>query len=134
MTSQRLVGSGKMPASRGEILKFLGIVILGTRLEFGSRAELWQTRHMINYVPPAYFGRIGMSRKRSDDTRGCLRWRNQLDERPADMSSEWYGWSLVDDFVNRFNEERKRMPSPSELICVDENMSCWYGVGVGALD
>jgi len=46
-----------------------------------------------------------------------------------DESSEVYRWKLVDDFVAAFNEHRANFFYPSDLICVDESMSRWYGQG-----
>lgn len=37
---------------------------------------------------------------------------------------------LVDDFVKRFNDYRASNFIPSEIICVDESISWWYGQGV----
>ena len=45
------------------------------------------------------------------------------------MTSERYRWLLVDGFVDRFNTHRARYFIPSELICVDESISRWYGQG-----
>jgi hypothetical protein len=36
---------------------------------------------------------------------------------------------LVDDFVKKLNEHRANYFNPSEMICVDESMSRWYGQG-----
>jgi hypothetical protein len=36
---------------------------------------------------------------------------------------------LIDNFVKNFNEHRASYFSPSDTICVDESMSCWYGQG-----
>ena len=45
------------------------------------------------------------------------------------MSSERFRWKLVEDFFNRFNEHRVSTFCPSDIICVDESMSRWYGLG-----
>ena len=45
------------------------------------------------------------------------------------MSSEQHRWKLVDDFINAFNTHRADNFQPSDLICVDESMSRWYGQG-----
>ena len=58
-----------------------------------------------------------------------VRFRDQPDVRPSDMSSEQYRWRLVDDFVARFNAHRVSNFSPSDRICVDESISKWYGSG-----
>jgi hypothetical protein len=44
------------------------------------------------------------------------------------MASERQRWMLVDDFVD-INEYRAANFVPSELICVDESISRWYGQG-----
>ncbi len=42
------------------------------------------------------------------------------------MSSEQYRWLLIEDF----NEHRSHYFHPTRwLICVDESMSRWYGLG-----
>lgn len=45
------------------------------------------------------------------------------------MSSEPYCWLLVDGFVEAFNLHRRQTFTPSDLICVDESISRWYGQG-----
>lgn len=37
--------------------------------------------------------------------------------------------SLVQEFVDAINEHRKANVVPSEIICVDESISRWYGLG-----
>ena len=58
-----------------------------------------------------------------------MRFSQQPDQRPEGMSSESYRWKLVDDFVTNFNQHRESMFVPSSLICVDESISRWYGLG-----
>jgi hypothetical protein len=45
------------------------------------------------------------------------------------MSPERYRWLLIDEFIDNFNEHRAKTFLPSELICVDESISRWYGQG-----
>ena len=45
------------------------------------------------------------------------------------MSSGRFRWSLVDGFVNIFNDHREAMVTPAEVICIDESMYRWYGMG-----
>jgi hypothetical protein len=44
-------------------------------------------------------------------------------------SSEQHRWKLVDDFVKNYNNYRSNYFNPSDLRCVDESMSRWYGQG-----
>ena len=70
-----------------------------------------------------------MSRQRFDDLWMCIRFSNQPKVRPPEMSLERYRWKLVDDFVFEYNNHRKRSFIPSEMLCVDESISRWYGQG-----
>jgi hypothetical protein len=45
------------------------------------------------------------------------------------MDDETYRWRLIDDFVKSFNDHRIKQFVASDLICVDESMSRWYGQG-----
>ena len=45
------------------------------------------------------------------------------------MLSERWRWSLIQDFVDRINEHRASFYHPSDIICVDESISRWYGLG-----
>ena len=128
-TSTRLQLRGKPPVTKGEMLKWMGITILATRFEFGTRGSLWSTTSSTKYIPAPAFGKTGMSRDRYDDIWACCQWSFQPAVRPDDMSSEEHRWMLVQDFVDNFNVHRKQYYSCSCLICVDESISRWYGLG-----
>ncbi|KAI2508605.1 Transposase IS4 [Fragilaria crotonensis] len=112
-----------------EVLKFFGILILMTKFEFTTRSSLWNTTAWSKYRPAPQFGLTGMSKHRFKDLFSSMRWSNQPDAPGEGESSEEYRWKLVDDFVKNFNEHRANYFNPSELICVDESMSRWYGQG-----
>jgi Transposase IS4 len=128
-TNTILEEKNKRRTTVGELVQFLGIVILTTRFEFKSRASLWSTTSPSKYEIPPSFGRTGMKRQRFDELWQCIRWSFQPKERPEGMSSEKFRWKLVDGFVEQFNDHRVRMFIPSEYICVDESISRWYGQG-----
>ena len=117
-----------------EIIKLFGILILITRFKFGSRASLWSPIQAFKYIPSASFGRTGMSRKRFDVLFSCLRFSKHPEVRPSDMHSLAWRWTLVDDFIKAFNKHRERHFIPSEVICVDESISCqgghWFNAGL----
>jgi hypothetical protein len=115
--------------TKGEVLKWFGIVILMTKFEFSKRATLWQTVANSKYLPAPKFGATGMSRNRFDDLFACIRWSEQPIVRTEETTSEDYRWMLIDGFVRNFNEHRASYFNPSDLICVDESMSRWYGQG-----
>jgi hypothetical protein len=131
-TNKQLTSNPEMrcnPTTIGELLKFLGIVILTTKFKFTSRASLWSTTPATKYELALDFGRFGMSRKQFDEIWKNIRFSYQPATRPDDMSSEKYRWLLVDDFVKNFNQHRKDTFIPSDLLCVDESISRWYGQG-----
>jgi hypothetical protein len=128
-TTAELEDKKKKKTTKGEILKFFGVILLTTKFEFKSRASLWSTTAATKYEVAPAFGRTGMSRQRFDDLWMCIRFSNQPKVRPPEMSSERYRWKLVDDFVMEYNDYRKKSFIPSEMLCVDESISRWYGQG-----
>jgi len=67
LSSPALEGRGTQATTRGELLKFMGVTILATRYDFGSRAELWSTKLRNPYLIEPVFGeRTGLSRCRFD--------------------------------------------------------------------
>jgi Transposase IS4 len=129
LTNQQLTIASEKTTTKGEIVKFFGVILLITRFEFNSRSDLWSSKPINKYIPSPDFGKTGMPRKRFDTLWRYIRWSDQPKDRPDDMSSEQYRWLLVDGFVDAFNKYRSETFSPSESICVDESMSRWYGQG-----
>ena len=43
------------------------------------------------------------------------------------MKHSQFRWRLVDDFVKRLNDYHANNLFPSEMICVNESISRWYG-------
>ena len=128
-TNIRLARVGKTNTTSTEILKFFGVLILLTRFEFGSRRHLWLTTSKNKYIAAPDFSRF-IARHRFDTIRSCIRFSSH----PLDDSHDENRWSLVDEFVDAINDHRKRFVHPSELICVDESMSRWYGLGGDWID
>ena len=129
-TSARLFSRGKAPTDWNEALRFFGILILGTRFDFGDRRSLWKVHSNYGrFDRAANFGETGISCNRFDDLFTSARWSHQPDIRPPHMSTEVWRWLLVDDFVNHINQDRAVMFSLSSWICVDESISHWYGTG-----
>jgi Transposase IS4 len=70
-----------------------------------------------------------MSRDRFDQLVSNLRFSKATTLRPEGMGHETWRWKRVDDFVEAYNTYRKSNFIPSDLLCVDESMSRWYGIG-----
>ena len=130
LTNRKLRTANYLETSKGEIVKFFGIIILSTRFVFGRRRDLWKAKSASRLIDPPNFGcRTGMVRDRFDHLWSCIRFSDQTDEREEGMTSMAHRWMLVDDFVTAFNEYRASNYSPSDRICVDESISRWYGLG-----
>lgn len=130
LTNKKLVKHKAPQTTRGEIIRFLGLVLLTTRHQFRERASLWEDRPPSNRWRQApAFGRSGMSRNRFDQLWRHMTWSDQPETRPESMSHEAWRWRLVDDNVDNFNRHRAQYFRPSGRICVDESIFRWYGQG-----
>lgn len=113
-----------------EILRFIGVLVLMSRFEYGPRADLWKTTSENKYIPAPNFGRF-MTQYRFTKLRSSIRFSdNGNQENDGGINR----WGLVDDFVSAINFHRELFVTPSELICVDESMSRWYGLGGDYID
>ena len=70
-TSQQLVKHGEKGTTKGEMIKWFGIIILATRFEFGDRESLCYTVSQSKYRSAPDFGKNGMNRHRFD-----MLWRH----------------------------------------------------------
>jgi len=123
-TSKRLKA-----VTAGELIKFFGVLVLMTRVKVNVRRDLWKTTRDSKYTPVYDFGKTGMTRHRFDEIFSCLRWSRQPSRRPEGMEHSRWRWMLIDDFVRNFNSHRATKFIPSDLVCVDESMSKWNGLG-----
>jgi Transposase IS4 len=115
-----------------EILRVFGVIFLITRFRFGKRETLWSSTRMSTYIPAPDFGITGITRARFRELRSAIRFSQQGDD--TEMSSSQHRWSLVQGFVDAINSHRKEQFDPSEMICVDESISRWYGLGGSWID
>ena len=68
LTNQNLLKIGTYKMTKGSLIIFFGIIILGTRFEFSSRHDLWSTESVSRFVEAPRFGeKTGMSRNRFDE-------------------------------------------------------------------
>ena len=133
LTSVKLSARRLRATTAGEVLKFVRVLLLGTRYEFGSRSEFSSTTARNKYIPAPGFGHLTrMSRDPFDSLWSCMAYSEVCTD-PA-VSSERRRWSLVDDFVTSFNAHRAAHVRPSDLLCVNESISKWYGQAGGWSD
>ena len=130
LTNQELSRRGKNVTTATEILRFFGVLVLLSWYEFGPRRGLWSATSPYKYIAAPNFTRI-MPSHRFEILRSCLRFSSAGGTSDSENCNRW---ALVDDFVKAINEHREMFVTPSELICVDESMSRWYGLGGDWID
>jgi len=132
LTSAALVSQRLRPTSAGEVLKFFGILIIATRFQFRSRADLLATAPRSKHMPaPAFGERTGISRHRFDTMWSAPRSSRQQTGGPSteDASGERSRWAPINDFISSINNQMAAHVTPGDTICVDESMVKWYGLG-----
>jgi len=133
LTTAKLESRRPPPTLPGEILKLFGILILATRFQFGSRADLWATAPRSKHMPvPAFGARTGMFRHCFDALWSALTFSRQpAGGGPANGQSggEHYRWALINDFISSTNAHREAHVAPRDTICVDESKIKRYGAG-----
>ena len=100
--SQNLVKHGEKGTTKGEMIKWFGIIILATRFKFVYRVSLWYTVSQSKYRSAPAFGKTGMNRQRFDMMYRHVRWSYHPDIRGEGMRHEAHRWKLVEDFVTHF--------------------------------
>eukprot|EP00171_Calliarthron_tuberculosum_P003912 IDg3912t1 len=90
--------------------------MLETKFEFANMRDHWKTTSEYDFIEAPNFRKTVMPRKRFDDIWRDVRWSDQPEEHPEGMSNEEYRWSLIDDFITRFNDEREFYFHTSEYI------------------
>jgi len=127
LTSDKLEARGMRPTTAGELLKLIGVTVLATRYEFGARADLWAAAARSKYMlAPAFGLRTGMPRAMFDALWSSVAFSKQVVD-GGETEESW--WQLIEDFVFNINLHLSARVTPSDLICVDESMSKWYGQG-----
>ena len=90
LTNINLEKDGKAVTTKGELVKFLGVMLLITRMKVKDRRKLWATQATYKYIPAMNLGRTGMSRHCYEQLWKAVRWSDQPETRPEGMSSERY--------------------------------------------
>ena len=121
-TTARLQRKALKPTSTGEILRFFGILVLITRLEFSERRTLWGGRHGSKRVQQVDLAR-DMSRHRFEEILSYISF-SAIVLPPADDR-----WAEVEGFAKAITAHRHAVVTPGETLCVDESISRWYGLG-----
>lgn len=125
----------KQKTSVGEIVKFWGLMIAAAQFPCIPFKRLWRREPKPgDIMPPANFGRFGMTKERA-------RVLMQQHQRPYDPDER--GFQECDPsryiraLVQAFNDSREKLVVPSWLLVGDESMWLWLGAegvpnGIGA--
>ena len=99
------------------MIKWFGIIILGTSLELVYRSSIWSTVYRSKYRSDPAFGNTGMNSHLFDMLWRHVWWSHQPDLKDEGTSHEAHRWKLVEDFVTRFNKYHTQL-SEGENSCV----------------
>ena len=120
LTNHNLRDENCLETSAGEILKFIGKLLLMTRVTFSERRELWSRQSHSDYLSVPNFSRV-MSRVRFESLLRCIRFSRQP-QAHAETYTEERQWQLCAGFVDAINQHCFQHVTPSELLCVDESI------------
>ena len=96
-TNRKLIDCDLPVTTRGEVLKYIGFLILMTRREFSDRRTLWSPSSSSKYLATQNFGDI-MSRQRFEDLRQNMGFSKNCDT---------YGrWGSGCEFISAINDHR----------------------------
>lgn len=127
-TNEGLQRNNKVKKAKGEILTILRVLILITCFEFGQRATDWFHIPPRKYILAPALGNTGMGRQRFD-----VLWRHvaiacspPLPHQRCQVRSLGEPWLKT---TCKLLPTPQKLFTPSDLLCVDESMSRWYGQG-----
>ena len=129
LTNVELEIADLRPVTSEEILKFFGILLLIPRLPSVPRKSMWTSTPITKYSVAPNLGSTGMTRDRFEEIYANIRFSRQPVYKPHTMSTEEYQWMLVNDFVSALNEWKATKFNPGTVICIDESIIRWYGLG-----
>ena len=132
LTNVVLNAVGERETSVGEFIKFIGIMLAMTQVEFNSRTDCWKTlTDPLSCRIPLNFGeRFGMSKNRWETLRRYLTVSKYDKSKPSNVNeANLFRWKYVSDFFDAFNEWYGKKFKPSANLCIDESFSRWYGLG-----
>ena len=87
-TNQKLRAQEYASITKGGLIKFFGIIILGSRYEFGSRREIWSTASVSRLVKVPNFGaKNGISRKWFHNIWSSIWFIEQSEERTEGVTN-----------------------------------------------
>ena len=128
-TNAELAGAYLRPTSEAEVIKFFGIILLIPRLPQVSCKRLWSTVPCTKYSCLPNLGKTGMSRDRFKHLLKNMRFSFQPKTQLPHVSNEGYAWMLIADFVDAINDWKSKRIYPGSIVCVDESIIRWYGLG-----
>lgn len=124
LTSDRLIGIGKMPVLYGEFLRWLGLwLIIGLNPAVDTRSQFWASE--ADSEPNPLFGSVPsfskwMSRHRFEDILSCLALN---DQQPPGAPKDRF-W-MIRELITAFNKNMSDEFYPSWLTCLDESMAAY---------
>lgn len=114
-TSNKLREISQPEVCPSELLRFLGVIILTTRFQFGSRREPWSRNPTYKCIPAPCFGHAGFSRHRFEYFLNFITFP-LTDLSPSISTLSTYRLSHVDVFFTAVNEHRRNLLAHHQAI------------------
>ena len=92
--------------SIGDLVTFIGIMLVMTQVEFNSRNDCWKTEADPRrcQIPLNFGKRFKMARNRWNDLRKYLTVSDRGDAKPKDhQEANFFRWKIASDFFDAFN-------------------------------
>ena len=121
----RANGSQWTPVTAGEMMTFIGILLVGSLIECSSHRQMFSFSDDSSdsiVKPPDMSPFMKLSRFEA-----ILQYFAVVDHNTADRSDPWW---RIRSFVTAFNSNRRRTVNPSWVVVVDESMSAFRGEGM----
>lgn len=131
LTNDKLGKYNHIFTTPGELVKFIGVLILMSFHEFGGRDELWRRGPdpLNPFIEGADLGRV-ISKNRFEQLLKCLTVSDQSPQ-PSDPEATRteLRWRAVSGLAEALNSHKATCFTPGPVLCQDESFARWYGMG-----
>ena len=95
LTNAALAKVNEKQTTKGELLRFKGILIALRRVKSRSRWACWDAVPQHKYIPAFNFGKMRMSHHCFEVLWKYFTWSRQPEERPPEMTDRKYRWMIM---------------------------------------
>ena len=111
--------------TRGELLRFMGLWLMMSTMGYDNKREAFEQDWIVQDTVPGPKLKRFMYYSRFSQLSNCISFADMTVDIP--VSDPWYP---IRDFVKSFNDIRKANIIIGWLLCIDETMWKWSGLGL----